>query len=123
MANPRRSPTQAAASAVETLLGTPKLFQSLCDPTRLQILCELLARGVPRTVSSIAESCPVDTSVVSRHLRALLDVGVLSRDKRGKEAYYRVEARALSQTLRTIADAIDRCCGAAAIPTIERKNA
>jgi ArsR family transcriptional regulator len=105
------STSKATARAVETLLGMPRLFQSLCDPTRLHILCELLQSGAPRTVTSIAASCPVDTSVVSRHLRALLEVGVLSREKQGKEAYYRVEARALARTLRSIADAIDRCCG------------
>src|SRR5262245_12530027 len=94
--------------AVETLLQLPKLFQSLCDPPRMRILCDLLESGAPRTVSSIAASCPVDTSVVSRHLRALLDVGILSREKQGKEAYYRVEARALARRLRSVADAIDR---------------
>ena len=107
------STSRATASATQTLLGMPRLFQSLCDPTRLQIFCDLLQSGEPRTVSSIAARCPVDTSVVSRHLRARLEAGVLTREKQGKEAYYRAEARALSRTLRSLADAIDRCCGGA----------
>ena len=105
----QRSHSQRQASrSVDALLRMPRLFQSLCDPTRVQILCELLQSGAPRTVGSIAACCPVDMSVVSRHLRALSDVGILSRDKKGKEAFYRVEARALARTLRSVADAIDR---------------
>jgi DNA-binding transcriptional ArsR family regulator len=105
------SRARAAATAVEALIRMPRLFQSLCDPTRVQILCDLLQSRSPRTVSSIAAGCPVDLSVVSRHLRALLDVGILAREKHGKEAHYRVDARALSGALRSLADAIDACCG------------
>ena len=107
-----RQPAEDAG--MKALLGMPKLFQSLCDPMRVHILCELLQSRGPRTVSSIAAACPVDLSVVSRHLRALADVGVLTREKQGKEAFYRVEARALARTLRSVADAIERCCNAPA---------
>jgi DNA-binding transcriptional ArsR family regulator len=117
-----RNTTQARAGAiaVEALMGMPRLFQSLCDPTRVQILCELLQSRSPRTVSSIAASCPVDLSVVSRHLRALLEVGLLSREKHGKEAHYRVDAQALSGALRSVADAIDRCCGDGTKPSSDK---
>ena len=100
----------APEPGVQALLGMPKLFQSLCDPMRIRILHELLQSGGPRTVSSIAAACPVDLSVV-RHLRALAEVGVLTREKQGKEAFYRVEARALARTLRSVADAREACCG------------
>ena len=86
----------------------PKLFQALCDPTRIAILCELLKSHAPQSVGTVAAACPIDVSVVSRHLSVLRDAGILSREKRGKEAFYRVEAAGLADTLRSIADALER---------------
>ncbi len=92
---------------------SPKLFKALCDPNRVAILVRLAESCVPRTVSQIAQCCPVNLSVVSRHLAQLRDAGVLQADKRGKEVYYSIRARELVSTLRAIADAIERCCAGA----------
>jgi len=88
----------------------PRLFKALCDPNRVAILVRLAEACCPSTVSQVAECCPVDLSVVSRHLAQLREAGVLQAEKRGKEVYYSVRTRELVQTLRAIADAIERCC-------------
>jgi len=88
----------------------PGLFKALGDPNRLAILVRLAGFGEPATVSQIACCYPLDISVVSRHLRALRDAGVLDAEKRGKEVFYTVKYEALSARLRAIADAIDACC-------------
>ena len=86
------------------------LFRALSDPNRLAILCQLAAGGGACTVGAVAGCCSVDLSVVSRHLRALKDAGVLEAEKRGRRVFYRVRFSSLSKRLRELADAIDACC-------------
>ena len=89
---------------------SPRLFKALCDPNRLAMLARLAHSCAPCTVSQIAECCPIDLSVVSRHLAQLREAGILHAERRGKEVRYSLRTRELVQTLRAIADAIERCC-------------
>ena len=59
----------------------------------------------------MAECCPVDISVVSRHLAILREAGILAARKQGKEVLYSVRSTELVSTLRELADAIEGCCG------------
>ncbi len=102
-----RKQTQKCCAALFERLRAPKLFQALCDPTRLAILCDLLAEGEPKQVGAIGGCCPIDLSVVSRHLRVLHEAGVLEREKRGKEVFYTVAVRPLARTLRKIASSLE----------------
>ena len=61
-------------------------------------------------MAELSACCPVDLSVVSRHLAILRDAGIVESQRRGKEVRYRVRFDVLSQTFRHIADAIDACC-------------
>ena len=88
----------------------PRLFKALCDPNRLALLVQLSRCGSSCTVSQAAECCPVNISVVSRHLAMLRDAGILNAQKRGKEVHYSVRYPELAATLRGIADAIEACC-------------
>jgi len=91
-------------------LLSPRFFKALADPNRIAILTTLAGCCGPMTVSRVAECCPVDVSVVSRHLATLRDAGILDVSKRGKEVYYTVRFSTLAGLLRRIADAIDSCC-------------
>ena len=51
--------------------------------------------------------CPIDLSVVSRHLGVLRDAGILEAQKRGREVYYRVRVDKLTTLLRNLADALE----------------
>ena len=88
----------------------PRLFRALCDPTRIAILARLAAICGSATVNGIASCCPVDLSVVSRHLGVLRDAGIVAADKRGREVHYRVRFPELAHTLRGLADALEACC-------------
>ncbi len=81
------------------------------SPRRCRVAWLALQRQ-PRTVSEIVDSgcCPVDFSVVSRHLHVLHEAGAVVAERHGREVRYQLPAAALAKTLRTIADAIDRCC-------------
>jgi len=93
-----------------TDLFEPRFFKALSDPNRITLLVQLAQCCTPCTVSQIAECCPVNISVVSRHLALLRDAGILEARKQGKEVYYSVRYSVLAGTLRAIADAVDTCC-------------
>lgn len=86
------------------------LFKALCDPSRLAVLAELAACKPPCTVGRIAECCPTDVSVVSRHLATLRAAGVVEAHRSGKEVHYELSTSSLAKTLRSIADAIETGC-------------
>lgn len=89
---------------------SPELFKALCDPNRIAILIRLAECCRPCSVSEIAACCPVNISVVSRHLTTLRDAGILEAEKRGRHVYYSVATPRLVQSLRAIADALEACC-------------
>ncbi len=91
-------------------LMEPRFFKALSDPNRIASLAYLAQCRVPRTVSQIAQCCPVNISVVSRHLALLRDAGIVKAQKSGKEVYYSICFPALVGTLRAMADAIEACC-------------
>lgn len=99
----------SACCSLDALID-PRLFKALCDPNRIAILVGLAGCRGSRTVGEIAADRPVDVSVVSRHLAMLRDAGVLEAQRRGKEVHYRVRVGPLVRTLRSIADALERCC-------------
>jgi DNA-binding transcriptional ArsR family regulator len=86
------------------------LFKALSDPNRVSILIRLAESGMPQTVTEVSNCCPVNMSVVSRHLKILREAGVLSSEKQGKEVYYTVRTDDLVKSLRTLANAIETCC-------------
>ena len=100
-----------------------RFFKALCDPNRIGLLARLAQCAEPCTVSQMAECCPIDLSVVSRHLAMLRDAGILAAQKRGKEVYYSVRSPELAATLRALADAIEACCPAEDSERQERSHA
>ncbi len=103
-------PRRPACCADLAGLLRPRFFKALCEPNRIAILIRLAGCDRACTVGEIARCCPVDTSVVSRHLALLREAGVVDAQRRGKEVYYRVRFDLLVPTLRQIADAVEACC-------------
>jgi len=87
-----------------------RFFRALCDPNRIALLNRLAACGRPCCVSELAQCCPTDFSVTSRHLACLREAGILDAEKCGKEVRYTVRFDQLIRRLRTMADAIEACC-------------
>ena len=94
---------------LEDLLDS-ELFKALADPNRMILVARLGEHGGPTTVTEAAECCPVDVSVVSRHLSILKDAGVVTAKKEGRKVHYQVEYSNLAARLRELADAIEACC-------------
>lgn len=111
------SPKQAAGvrGPVDALLDA-NLFKALSDPTRLLLLGCMIKCGRGCTVGEVAECCSVDLSVVSRHLAALADAGVLVGSKSGRTVTYKVRTAFVCGRLRDLAEAIETCCPAGCGP-------
>ena len=105
------TPLQAARrrGAIDGLLDA-EVFKSLSDPTRLRLLACLAKCGRPCSVGEVARCCAVDLSVVSRHLSALEDAGVLESTKEGRSVLYRVRFAEIAAMFRSLADALADCC-------------
>ena len=100
--------TRSGTDRVASLIS-PRLFKGLADPNRISLMLQLAGCG-GATVGEAAQCCPVDMSVVSRHLAVLREAGIVEHEKRGKQVHYRLRADVLVATLRAIADAIESCC-------------
>jgi len=87
-----------------------ELFKALSDPNRVALIADIGRRGRPTTVSEAAECCPVDLSVVSRHLAVLRRAGVVEAERNGREVRYTLSAADLAAGLRSLADALEACC-------------
>lgn len=111
MAQTYKDEPHAAASCCPDLEGLldPAVFRALGDPNRVALIARLSRNARPTTVTEAADCCPVDLSVVSRHLAVLRQAGVVRAEKQGREVRYTM-SRNLAATLRALADALDTCC-------------
>jgi DNA-binding transcriptional ArsR family regulator len=89
---------------------SPDFFKALADPNRVALLVRLAGGEKEQTVTDVSCCCPIDISVVSRHLGVLRDAGILEAQKRGREVYYSVRVDKLTTLLRNLADALEACC-------------
>jgi DNA-binding transcriptional ArsR family regulator len=72
----------------EALEQVAAYFQTLSEPTRLQIL-NFLRQG-ERNVGELAQLCGYTAANVSRHLAMLTRRGLVARESRGTSVYYRI---------------------------------
>ena len=68
-------------------------FEALSDPTRRRIL-ELL-RDRERSVGELVERFTLSQPAISRHLRVLLDAGLVDVTRQGAERRYRLRPQGL----------------------------
>ena len=75
---------------------TPTLdtvFSALADPTRRAILTMLLEDDM--AVTDVAEPFRISLAAISKHLGILADAGLISREKRGRVIWCKLEPDAL----------------------------
>jgi ArsR family transcriptional regulator, arsenate/arsenite/antimonite-responsive transcriptional repressor len=67
------------------------LLKAIADPTRIQIISYLNASpGAEACACNLTEPLALSQPTVSHHLKVLADAGLVSREKRGTWAWYRV---------------------------------
>jgi ArsR family transcriptional regulator len=98
------SPVTGGALGVEQAEQLALLLRALADPTRLRLL-SLVAAHADNEACVCDLTAPVGLSqpTVSHHLKVLVDAGLLTREQRGKWAYYRIVEGALNAVAEAIA--------------------
>ena len=77
-----------------------QLFKALGDPTRVRLLSMIAAaESGEACVCDLTEPIGLSQPTVSHHLKQLVDAGLVTREQRGKWAYYAV----VQETLDAIA--------------------
>jgi DNA-binding transcriptional ArsR family regulator len=74
---------------------TSDSFNAIAEPRRRHIL-ELLA-GEERSVGEIADALALNQPSVSKHLKVLLDVGLVTLRRDGRQTMYRTNAEPLRE--------------------------
>ncbi len=80
--------------------GSPldTLFGVLADPTRRALLTHLLHDG-PASATRLTELTPLTRQAVTKHLRALLDAGLVAAQREGREVLYRATPEPLAEAV------------------------
>jgi len=82
-----------SAAEAEQLAG---VLKAVADPTRLRLLSLVAAHeGGEACVCDLTAPVGLTQPTVSHHLKVLVDAGLLTREKRGVWAYYRLVPGAL----------------------------
>lgn len=78
-------------------------FKALGDPTRLRLISLVAAHeDAEACVCELTEPVGLSQPTVSHHLKILVEAGILTREQRGKWAYYRL----VPETLNVLAGLI-----------------
>ncbi|MBL8681982.1 MAG: winged helix-turn-helix transcriptional regulator [Myxococcales bacterium] len=103
---------RAAANEMVAMLDSPFL-RALTDASRLEVLRVLMLEGTSN-IATLAEQLPQDRSVISRHLKALEDAGIVRSEWRGRERWFSLNGERFVSTLESIAakarEQLARCC-------------
>lgn len=75
-----------------------KFFKGFADTSRLTILRALLKK--PKTVSDLVEESGLSQPNTSAHLACLLECGIVQKEKRGREAVYKITMKEIAHMLK-----------------------
>jgi ArsR family transcriptional regulator, arsenate/arsenite/antimonite-responsive transcriptional repressor len=103
---PDRDPPLLAGECCTPLLREPltpsqaadlaRILKALADPTRLRLVSMVAAHEDSEAcVCDLTAPLGLTQPTISHHLRILVEAGILTRDKRGKWAYYALVPSAL----------------------------
>jgi ArsR family transcriptional regulator, arsenate/arsenite/antimonite-responsive transcriptional repressor len=82
-----------------------RVLKAVADPTRLRLLSMVAAHeGGEACVCDLTDPVGLSQGTVSHHMRVLVEAGILTREQRGKWAYYALVTSALSSLAAAIAD-------------------
>ncbi len=68
-----------------------KVFKALADPTRVRLLSMIAAQPEREAcICDLIEPVGLSQPTVSHHMKQLVDAGLVTREQRGRWAFYRV---------------------------------
>lgn len=115
---------ERAARALSEALDA-KLLAALAEPGRVEIVKFLLLHGAS-DASAIAGPLPIERSVVSRHLKVLLDAGLVSVRRDGRRRIYELDGPGFVARLEELVGraraVVAICCPPAPLVGLRRKD-
>ncbi|WP_269444968.1 ArsR/SmtB family transcription factor [Jatrophihabitans cynanchi] len=97
------APVTGGVLDIEAAERLAHIFKALGDPTRVRLLSLIAAtESGEACICDLTEPVALSQPTVSHHMKLLVDAGLITREQRGKWAYYRVA----DQTLQSISQAI-----------------
>ena len=73
-------------------------FKALADPTRLRVLSHVAAQGCESVCAcDLIDVLDISQPTISHHLKKLVEVGLLTREQRGRWAHYTVVSDAFAE--------------------------
>jgi len=98
-----RPPATTPALSAENAVDLARLLKAVADPTRLRLISMVAAHDTAEAcVCDLTEPLDLGQPTVSHHLKILVEAGILSRDKRGTWAYYRLVPGALESVAQRV---------------------
>ncbi|MFT4216850.1 MAG: metalloregulator ArsR/SmtB family transcription factor [Micropruina sp.] len=83
------APVTAGVLEVEDAQKLARVFKALGDPTRVRLLSMIAAQsGGEACICDLTEPVGLSQPTVSHHMKQLVDAGLVTREQRGKWAYY-----------------------------------
>ncbi len=80
------------------------VLKAVADPTRLRLLSMVAAHGGGEAcVCDLTDPVGLSQGTVSHHMKVLVEAGILTREQRGKWAYYALVTSALTSLAASIA--------------------
>ncbi|MGC0144756.1 MULTISPECIES: ArsR/SmtB family transcription factor [unclassified Pseudactinotalea] len=97
------TPVTGGVLAEEPARRLARMFKALSDPTRVRLLSIIAAQpGREACVCDLTEPVGLSQPTVSHHMRQLVEAGLVSREQRGRWAFYAVEADTLAVLSRAL---------------------
>lgn len=106
---PASAPVRCCAPVTETVIETAdarhlaQMFKALGDPARVRLLSLIAAHsGGEACACDLTDPVGLAQPTVSHHLKQLMTAGLVTREQRGKWAYYAV----VPETLALLSDVL-----------------
>lgn len=80
-----------------------RIFKALGDPTRVRLVSLIAAAdGAEACICDLTDPVGLSQPTVSHHMKLLAEAGLVTREQRGKWAYYRLVADAFDALVEAI---------------------
>jgi ArsR family transcriptional regulator len=97
------APLTEGALDVADAATLARMFKALGDPTRVRLLSLIAAKpGGEACICDLTDPVKLSQPTVSHHMKQLVEAGLVTREKRGRWAFY----RASPTTLAALSDAL-----------------
>lgn len=85
------SPLTGGVLDQESARQLARVFKALGDPTRVRLLSLIAAaEGAEACICDLTDVVGLSQPTVSHHMKLLVDAGLVTREQRGKWAYFRL---------------------------------